>query len=220
MFLQSTRLLIFAALLSLAACSDDDVVGSGPSVTRTLDVAAFDELFAEGSFDINITQGDSLEVIATGQANVIDVINTTVSGERWNLQYTVNNVQSDDLSINITVPTLSRIESDGSADVSLGAFSDQTSFLIDIDGSGNYTVTSPWPDLESLSLSIDGSGEISGFPFNANDVNVTIDGSGEVDVTAIEKLDVNIDGSGTVRYKGMPTVTQSISGSGEIIDAN
>ncbi|MFK8057608.1 MAG: DUF2807 domain-containing protein [Saprospiraceae bacterium] len=214
------RFSLFIALLSLVACGDDDVVGSGPNVTQSLDIAAFDQLAIDGSFNVNITQGDSLSVIATGQANVIDVINTSVAGQQWSLAYTVNNVNSNALLIDIVVPTLSRIESDGSADVTLGAFTDQTSFLIDMDGSGSYTVTAPWTDLESLNLSIDGSGEIDGFPFNAVDVNVDIDGSGEVDVTASEKLDIRIDGSGSVRYRGNPTITQTISGSGQVLDAN
>lgn len=211
---------LFAVLLTFVACNDDDVVGTGPNVTQTLDVDAFSELFMEGSFDVTLTQGDSLEVTATGQANVIDVINTSVTNDTWNLTYTVNNVRSEDLSIAITVPSISRIDSDGSSDISLGAFMDQNSFSIEIDGSGDVNVTAPWTDLESLNLSIDGSGDINGFPFEASDVRIDIDGSGEVDVTARETLDINIDGSGTVRYRGIPTITQSISGSGEIIDAN
>ena len=218
--INTLRFSTILALFSFGGCNGDDVVGTGPNITRALDVDAFNELFVNGSYDISITQGDSLEVSATGQANVIDVINTAVANQRWNLSYTVNNVQSDDLSITITVPTLSRIESDGSADVTLGAFTDQNTFLIDINGSGSYNVTAPWTDLESLSLSIKGSGDINGFPFNAEDVTVVIDGSGEIDVTASSKLDISIDGSGTVRYKGAPVITQSISGSGNIIDAN
>ena len=220
MYLNFLRLSFFVALLSLVACGGDDVVGTGPSVTRTLDVDAFSELFIEGSFDLTIRQGDSLEVIATGQANVIDVINTSVANSTWNLTYTVNNVRSEDLSIAITVPTISRIEADGSNDINLGAFTDQNSLNMSIDGSGDIDVTGDWTDLESLNLSIDGSGDIDGFPLNATDARIEIDGSGEIDVTATNMLDINIDGSGTVRYKGSPAITQSISGSGEIIDAN
>ena len=220
MLLNTIRFYIIIALFSFAACNNDDVVGSGPTVTQTLDIATFDELTVDGSYTISITQGDTLEVTATGQANVIDVINTSVTNQRWNLNYTVSNVESEGLRIDITIPTLSRIESDGSADVTLGAFTAQTSFLIDLDGAGSYTVTAPWTDLESLNLSIDGSGDIDGFPFNAKDVVIDIDGSGDVDVTASDQLDISIDGAGTVRYKGNPTITQSISGTGEIIDAN
>jgi len=213
-------LAILAALLAITSCSDDDVVGSGPSVSRTFELANFDQLDIEGSFDVNIQQGDSVQVTATGQANIIDIINTAVTDNRWTLRYTENNVKSDDLSINITVPFLSEISSDGSTDVTLGSFTDQASLLISIDGSGEYDVTGQWADLEALTLSINGSGEVDGFPLEAKDVRVDIEGSGEVDVTAIETLDITIAGSGTVRYKGSPMITQSISGSGEIIDAN
>lgn len=180
----------------------------------------FDQLEIEGSFDVSIQQGPSLAVTATGQSNIIDILNTAVTNNRWNLRYTENNVKSNGLSINITVPTLSQLTSEGSADVSLSSFTDQASLLISIEGSGNYDVTGRWTDLESLNLSIDGSGDINGFPLEAKDVRVNIEGSGEVDVTAFEKLDITIDGSGTVRYKGNPVITQSISGSGDIIDAN
>ena len=73
------------------------------------------------------------------------------------------------------------------------------------------------------SLRINGAGvtNISAFELQAVDVRpVTLAGIGTVEVTATDRLDVRAAGTTRLYFRGTPTVTQRVTGSARVIDAN
>jgi hypothetical protein len=71
-----------------------------------------------------------------------------------------------------------------------------------------------------LSIANSGSGVIRTTEMPADKVEVVNSGSGSCFLTATETLNVLISGSGNVHYKGAPTITQNIPGSGVLINDN
>ena len=73
------RLLNFLPILLLlfvVACDEDVVRGSGPVVTRALDLPTLRGVDVGGSQEVVITQGDIQEVTVEGQANLINILST------------------------------------------------------------------------------------------------------------------------------------------------
>ena len=87
------------------------------------------------------------------------------------------------------------------------------SFDVEISGSGRVE---PTGTADTLVVEISGSGHYLGEDLEASFGTVRVSGSGEAVVNVADNLDVDVSGSGGVQYIGEPTVTESISGSGDI----
>ena len=87
------------------------------------------------------------------------------------------------------------------------------SFDVEISGSGRVE---PTGTADTLVVDISGSARYLGEDLEALVGTVRVSGSGEAVVNVADELDVDVSGSGGVQYIGDPTVTQSISGSGDI----
>lgn len=136
-----------------------------------------------------------------------------------------------EISYELTLPSVERLEVNGSGDIDSTA--PVGDLEVEINGSGDVDVSSI--DGSTVSLEISGSGDVefsgrtdelsissagsadvTAEELDAKTVTIDLDGSGEVDVTASNALDVSISGSATVTYYGRPAITQDVSGSGEV----
>ena len=84
-------------------------------------------------------------------------------------------------------------------------------------GSGSLTLRGNGDQMEIRNT---GAGEVLSFDFPTSIATVASSGSGDTQVNVSDELDVSITGSGDVYYVGMPMITSSITGTGELIDAN
>jgi hypothetical protein len=233
------------AILGLFITSCDDPIcirGKGPIVSQVININnSFSKIEMEGSFDVIISYGNNLEVEATGHQNVIDELITSVVGDELILELDKRCIIDNDLTINITIPYLTKVTLDGSGDILINDFLNQynlelelmgsgdivfneftgtENLYIKIEGSGEVKGNKHFPDINIVDVRISGSGDYSGFPIKANECNVSISGSGTAKIHANDILNVTIDGSGDVLYQGNPTLSQSISGSGDVINRN
>ncbi len=239
------QILIITALLFTAffSCSTDDnsIEENGPVTTKTLSVPDFSGINLTFSSNITITQGDTQVVKVTGHSNIIDKIITSVSDNILKFELEDDYYQDSELSIEITIPNLNHLELNGSGNFLVNDFTNQnkldillsgsgnvylnkfegiTDLYAAISGSGNIKANKKITGLKNLSLNITGSGNYFVFKINSNNCTVNIAGSGHIELTAVKSLNVTISGSGDVYYKGKPSITQNISGSGKLIDAN
>ncbi|MEL6672591.1 MAG: head GIN domain-containing protein [Bacteroidota bacterium] len=130
----------------------------------------------------------------------------------------------DDLQVNL----------DGAAEADLEL--DGDSLYVDVDGAGDITLEA---DLLTLDLSVagaaryegegtvdnqlivvKGAGNVEAFDMVSQHCEIDFLGAGEAEVNAQQSLDVQIVGAATVYYKGNPSITQSISGLGSLVDSN
>lgn len=216
--------------------------GEGAQVTRTLSLDAFVAVELSMAANITVKQGDKQEVKAIGESNIIDLISTKVSNGMWTIttkdDVCISNYQ---LAFELTVPnvnklTLSgsgnilvedfmnqnklRLETKGSGDISLNKFEGIDQLDILMTGSGKLTAKQDIASLKDLNITCSGSGKYEGFPLSAENSTVKMAGAGNVELTATKTLNVTISGSGNAYYKGHPAITENISGSGKLIDAN
>jgi len=236
-------LAILVSSLFMASCTKENtcIQGQGGITSRTLSVANFTGLDLAGASNITISQGPTQEVIATGQSNILSLVSTEVSNNYWSVKLIDGCYQNYDLSFQITVPDINKIDLSGSGNIVVNNFVDQSDLEMNISGSGNITLktfdgaenlsvdisgsgsilgNADFSNLTNLDIDISGSGNYNGFPIQTDDCQINIPGSGNCNVFVNDNLNVKISGSGSVFYKGNPTITTNISGSGSVINAN
>lgn len=235
--------LLVVIMLLLVSCESDSVriSGEGPVVTKTITVAEFTGIDLAGSANIIISQGAAQTVEVAAQQNIIDRLETNVSGGIWTVKLEDGSYTNYDLTIYITVPVINSLLVSGSGNIKVNDFTDQDDLELTITGSGNIetnafggcqnlsvTVTGSgnvmgrkdFADLKNMTVHISGSGNFQGFAIVSDNCHISIPGSGVCFVTVNDALNISISGSGSVFYKGSPTITQNISGSGVVMNAN
>ncbi|TGE20301.1 DUF2807 domain-containing protein [Hymenobacter aquaticus] len=234
-------LLPLGLLLGSCDCADifpDKVTGAGPVVTENRTVPGFSRLELAVDADVYLTQGPTQAVRVEAQQNILDVLQTNVSGERLAIGYGRVNVRGHEpIRIYVTTPSLSSVAVSGSGKV-LGQTPWRAASLsttvsgsggIDLSVAGGQSLStdisgSGWVrlagDAARYDVHLSGSGEVQAFPLTVQAAEVSISGSGSARLTVAQSLHAALSGSGTVYYKGRPTITVHTSGSGRVVDAN
>lgn len=235
--------LVVSSVVFFGSCGKDSmcVSGDGNLETRRISVASFTEIDLQEAATVIIHQGNEYDVEVTGQSNIIDILETDVSGDRWEIEFNKNCAKDYDLTIDITIPILEKVvlsgsgtvriddfeannlldlKVSGSGDIYMNSFTNLEHFNALISGSGNITAYKTIPSVNNSDLQISGSGNIRTFNINAQNTDILISGSGNIETTTQSSLDVRISGSGNVYYKGYPGINTDISGSGNLLNAN
>lgn len=243
-FFKRTNLITLLIVCTLiVGCSKDEdcIRGEGTVTTQTLSLSEIDGVNLAFSNNVTIKKGSTQEVKATGHPNIIDKISTEVTDNFWEIDLENGCYDDYELSIEITVPDINRLEISGSGDMIVDNFDNQNALNINLSGSGNMTLNqfegitelaitingsgniranNDITSLNTLTLNNSGSGKYLGFPISSADCTVNLTGSGDCEVKAESSLDVTLTGSGNVSYKGTPNIMQNITGSGNLINAN
>jgi len=193
--------LLFISVSLFTMCEKfDNIRGSGERVDHVVEFSAFSKIVVSGSASVNVTYGETQQVIISAQENVYEVMD--------------NHVKNGEL--NIGLKDRARIKSAKDIIVTIVTPSPITDFIID--GSGDLNISGMVQ--EHFNVEINGSGSIYSYDLEVKNVDIEISGSGSCKVRASETLHIEINGSGSVYYKGNPNITQSISGSGSVNSEN
>ncbi len=217
------------------------IMGEGAISTQVLSLSDFNEINLSISSNVTVTQGTTQEVKAIGHPNIIEKLKTAVSNNLWNIELEGGCYGDYQLFIEITVPNISLLKISGSGNITVNDFSNQsalksvingsgdmilnkfegiTIFDATLSGSGSFTANNDITTLGTSNITSSGSGNYLGFEISSNNSTVNSSGSGSSEFTTVSLLNVTLSGSGNVSYKGTPTITQDITGSGSLINAN
>ena len=192
-------------LLIAAGCEEDDgkdtnkVVGTGPIVTKTLDLSDFDKIENIGVADFYITIGSPQSVALKAQQNIIDVMTYEVVSQtlKVGLEKNVSIENHEEISFDVTVPAMTRIE---------------------LVGVGDFVLSGD--DQAELTIVLTGVGDVYAYNMKAGICTITISGVGNCEVYVLNELNVTLTGVGNVYYKGNPTVQSIVTGVGQLINTN
>jgi hypothetical protein len=213
------------------------VRGSGEVVTETYNVSDFSEIRLDGAGQLVVTQGSSESLEIQAEDNVLDNLTVEVQGDTLVLGFKERSwrnriIPTRTIVYTLSVVDLTSIEINGAADLSLPSL-ETSSLSVEISGAGNIEIDELRADALSVNLSGAGSIEISGEVnsqtiviegtgnYQAEDLksqkaSIEISGLGNGQVWVEDSLDVTISGGGSVEYFGSPSVTQDVSGLGDI----
>jgi hypothetical protein len=213
--------LLAALLLALPRLT---VAATAAEVQR-VDGLDVDQVVVHGSIQVEITQGDSPELLLKGDPNELEPSPFHVRGRSLVLglpadasRSTVRNVK-----YKLTLPTLSRLQLVGSGEVYVRPFATPALTVL-VDGSGDVrlydldtdrarfdmrgsgSIQAAKVQAESVRLSLTGSGDIHLGQVLAQNTQAVVNGSGEVSSgvdSRSEITGISIVGSGDVNFAGL-----------------
>lgn len=234
-------ILLLVAALMLSACganihigSSKVVTGSGNVVTSEVSVSGFDAVQLDSIGDLTITQGDTESLSIEAEDNILDVLESKVSGKTLVLgsQDNVTLTPTKPIRYTLTVKDLASVKLAGLGNVSMDGL--KTGRLdLNISGSGNLTLLGLQAEsvdvaisglgsveltgqASALRLEMEGSGNCRAGDLAVRDAEINISGLGNATLWASDSLDIRISGAGNLEYYGSPRVSQEISGVGSI----
>lgn len=198
--------MIFAILiLTMQGCEDDfwyhkiTVIGTGPVITRNLDLQAFNKIENTGIANFYITIGSPQSVVLKAQQNIIDVMTWEVGNQALKVGFDkdVSIEKNEEIRFEITIPEIEEIELTGVGD-------------FDLSGA----------DQDELTVNLTGVGSVRAYDMKVSTCNITLTGVGDCKVFVIDELNVTIAGVGYVYYKGDPEINSTLTGVGRLINDN
>jgi hypothetical protein len=235
--MKSLTIPMLVLLLGMSSCYDGNpwqrIEGQGPVVKRKINLDQIKGIIVPGSAKVFLTQGDHQEVRIEGQENIIDNLNTTVTGEVWRIENRRPVWRCETLRIHITLEQLRMIRISGSGDVTMtNHFENLKDLDIKVSGSGDldldmeadnvYTRVSGSGNIimrgkaDRLDSGISGSGHIRASELEVRTADLRISGSGSMELYVTDRLTAHVSGSGNVYYSGNPSIDSSVTGSGRV----
>lgn len=212
----------------------------GATTSKTTETSAFTEILIAEDWgkqaDVTIEKGERFEVTITGKENLLDMMAAKSNNKVLKLSILECFDNASGLKVHISAPTLQRVSNyawgaeiqvKGFEGESLSISNDEFSHLdfdihyksvkINSSGSGKITLTGQADKLEGVFRT---HSYMKGFGLETKEADITSSTPLDIEVKATEKLTARITDSGNIRYKGHPTIHESISGTGKVIDAN
>jgi hypothetical protein len=233
---------IFFLCFSLAIFSgcgslfNDCVNGYGSSEIENRSVSEFQKVNFTANGKVYITQGNTQSVVVKAQRNVLDELNTNVSGGELRISLRRCIKSAAPIEIYLTMPQIQGIRVSGSGDIEglnrwqvnnldlqlsgsgdIRAEFDALNTFAQLSGSGKIVAIGTSLDFNT---NLSGSGKIEAFGLISDDCEAQISGSGSMEINVSKQLNAKISGSGNIWYKGSPNINSQISGSGKIRNAN
>lgn len=214
---RSTASIILAAfaaagLLTLAGCSIDRIPLDGTVATESRDVTDFTSLRIDGEGDVTVTVGPEASLTITADTAVLAELRTRVEGGTLTLEGLAHSGRSYDIHYDITVPSLESLNLAGAAEIDVSGIESEA-FSVDLAGAGDVSLEG---ETGTLTIHLSGAGDVQARGLASEEATVTIAGVGAATVTATGMLKATVSGMGDITYFGHPTVTQSVTGIGDI----
>ena len=186
------------------------VVGEGPLVTQTKDVADFTKVELNGGVRFEVTVGSATSLTLTAQQNLLDI--TTVTDANGTLSITTTRPYSGDqgITVTITTPSLSAIAVNGGVSGNVQAISG-TDFAIDANGGASLTV---FGTCTTLTFDGNGGSHVDGTNLAATNATVNINGGASATLNVTGTVTGNANGGASLTLLGHPTNVNVSTGGG------
>jgi hypothetical protein len=196
---------LIVVLLFITGCEDNGsnakikIIGTGPIVTSNLDLSSFTTIKNTGVANINVSLGTPQSVVFKAQQNIMDVMTYKVTDNilEIGIEKNVSIENSDEIIFDITIPAINKIE---------------------LEGVGEYVLSGDYQD--ELTIILTGVGNVKAYDLKVGTCNITLTGVGMCEVQVMDQLTATIVGVGNIHYHGDPTIISSVTGLGNLIDAN
>ena len=206
-------LIVLIGIGLMSRYSANKIKGSGNLISENRELSSFNSINLMGSMNVNINTSNEFNCTITGDDNIIPIVKTKVTNNNLQISTNKNYSSTNELVVNVNVPNYDKASITGSGDMNLINFKNEN-LSLNIAGSGNITGNG---DVQTLTVKINGSGNIMLKDLKSKTTNITINGSGDAIFWASESISAVVNGSGSMKYYGNPTnVNSDVNGSGSI----
>lgn len=225
----STRFNAALAALTLVLCALGTSALAQEKIEQAFELSGFTRIDLQGSSSLEIVQGDSFSVVATGAPEAVALARAEVKGDTLKLWVEPNHKRffgvvtvSDGQSVDyrVSLPEVEAVEVTGSGEANAETLESEN-LVLKVTGSGDLTVKKV--AAESLIAAVTGSGDLALGTVLSVRSEASIRGSGDLvfDSFAGEDLETDIKGSGDMVINGrVGTVRVNIMGSGDFLGRN
>ena len=213
---------LLVALLTLTvSCEEDPPTSVSENVvTETRDVEGFHSISAAiVGGKILLTQGPIQEIELEARPDILYDVETTVIDGVLEIKFdgSTKNENVDHFTARITIPDIRSLTLSGVGGLIAQNDLHTEDLIINRTGVSNVSLRGEAQHLEIIST---GVGNVNAFDMTSKSCTILSEGFGAVKVTVTEDLLASISGFCTVFYKGHPSISSNISGTGRLINAN
>lgn len=206
------RIFLALSFLGIIYMMNSAVYAQKEIVRETRELPAFDQIDIGGAFEVKLTMGEPQKVEVESKQKDLGQINTEVKGKM--LVLSAKGISGNTpLNVYITVPSLSRIEVHGAADLeSLNAIKAE---MLSLEVSGAASVELIL-DVNTLRTEVSGAADLD-LSGTAQNHSTNVSGAATLDADKLKTVttDADVSGAGTARVNA-ENVTGQTSGAGEI----
>ncbi|AFK03125.1 phage shock protein C, PspC [Emticicia oligotrophica DSM 17448] len=191
----------------------------GQHQKKFADLKGFDKLNVAGAFVVTVRQGSSFEVIAdSDDQDVLDDIDFDLRGNTLEIDHKDKfsfGRRNSTIRINITLPTLERLDVSGASTIKVLGFKDKNRDLaIELTGASKAAI-----DVEARKIEFDASGaskaDLRG---SAEKINVDVSGACQINATRMEIKQAKVEASGAshVDFGKLEDLDSNTSGASKV----
>ena len=191
------------------------IIGSGHPVSQNQPFSDFSSVSVSSGFKFVITQSNSFNVNTTTDENLQNYIQVSKSGDTLSVGLKPGySVTASILSVEISMPTLSRLELSGGANGNVEGFVSTNNFKIDASGGSRVQMQGKAND---LTVDASGGSQLDLSNFAVRNVNVNLSGGSITEINLNGIIDADLSGGSHLFYSGNPIIRNiSISGGATI----
>ncbi len=208
-----------ALLLATVGCNTERITGSGTIITETRAVSDFSEVEADDALDLVITEGTEHSLIIEADDNVVDRVQTSISGKRVKIEMEGINVSYNNTSIRVFIemPALNVIKLNDASEANVSGFSNMGELEINLNDASELKLVG---EAVLLTANIKDASQVNAFDFTAQTCIVDLKDASDLDIYCTDLIEGTLKDASTLRYQGNPVITATTSDASDIINAN
>ena len=213
-FQTSFLLFISGILIAAAGCSSQVkfIDGVGETKNETRELESFSSIKVEGIGHITINYGQPLRCVVTTEENLLEYYDTTIKDDVLTLSPSGPIRPAQELRVTVDCESLTLIEVDGAAEVTLNGFYGSELSLI-ANGSCSVAATGR---VDHLEIASDGACQFDLFKLKSKTINAELQGASKANLFADETLTADVHGAASICYDGKAKVSKTQEGVGTI----
>jgi hypothetical protein len=227
---------LFIAVL-LTGCLPTTLTGSGNVVTQEEAITDFDKVDISNSFDVDISQGESFDVIISVDDNLVEHLQVVKQGDTLKIGLNPNRnyrIRDATMEAEVTMPELigldlseashanitgfksaKALSADLSSSSSLQGDIETGDVIIDLSSSSEMTLAGSGGD---ATIDLSSSSELDLSEFDVENARVNASSSSSATVNVSGSLNVDASSASDVYYLGDPTIGEIDTSSGASVE--
>jgi len=216
------KTITLSVIIILSGCSEEDLClkGSGTVNEYPLTINNFDEVSLYGPVNLRLRQGSELTVSVDAEPEIFSELSYEVKDGVLEIGFkqNISCFETDQgVWINATVPDLRTIYQSGISEILSDGDINFDQLNLYVSGTADIMLSG---QVETHKIVSSGLLNTNNFNFLTKNTTVDISGTAEMELSCSDKLDIKVEGLATIYYKGHPEITNSSSGSLQLIDSN
>ncbi len=208
-------LILFWAFSSSLLHPFGSVVGSGNVVTQNRSFSGFSSVGISSGFQFVITQSNTYNVRTIADDNIQNYIQISQEGSSLSVMLKPGySITTSTLRVEISMPSLSRLELSGGVRGSVTGFVSANNFVLDSSAGSKVQMEGQAND---LTISSSAGSQLDLSEFAVRNAFVNLSGGATADIDASGRIDANLSGGSHLYYSGNPELGRiNVSGGATI----